>query len=89
MPNAPQHKSPIKSTAAADAAALLISAPDKAGMQNIDRERINSILMRELGNSAFMKCQRKMDEKSEEKIKELKRKFQETKKEMLYHRQDH
>lgn len=74
----PQHNA-LKSAAnaAADAKALLISASDKAGMQNIDRERINAILMRESGNSAFMQRQRKMDEKSEEKIRNMKRKLQE------------
>lgn len=71
--NVPQHNV----SAAADAKALLISASDKAGMQNVDRERINAILMRESGNSAFMQRQRKMDEKSEEKIRDMKRKLQE------------
>ena len=76
----PVHVAPVPAVAAAaayEAKSLLISASDKAGMENIDRERINSILMRESGNSTFMQRQRRMDEKSEEKIREMKRRLEE------------
>ena len=73
--NAPQRNESSKS--ATSAKALIISASDKAGMQNIDRERINAILMRESGNSAFIQRQKKMDEKNDKKINDMKRKLQE------------
>ncbi|KAL3797709.1 hypothetical protein HJC23_000254 [Cyclotella cryptica] len=63
------------STAAATASALLISASDKAGMQNIDRERINAILLRESGNSTFMQRQRRMDEVTNVKIQDMKKRL--------------
>jgi DNA polymerase kappa len=56
-----------------EASALLISASDKAGMEGIDRERINAILLRESGNSTFMQRQRKMDENTNQKIADMKR----------------
>ncbi|KAL7519717.1 hypothetical protein ACHAWX_004474 [Stephanocyclus meneghinianus] len=59
------------------AAALLISASDKAGMQNIDRERINAILLRESGNSTFMQRQRRMDEVTDAKIQQMKNRLHE------------
>ena len=63
------------STTTNDATALLISASDKPGMQNIDRNRINAILLRESSDSAFMKRQRRLDEKSDERIKEMKKRL--------------
>jgi DNA polymerase kappa len=75
--SAPQYNGGVLSTECSAAKALLISASDKAGMQNIDRERINAILLRESGNSVFMQRQRKMDEKSDKKIRDMKRKLQE------------
>ena len=60
------------------ASALIISACDKAGMQGIDRSRIDAIILRESGNSAYMQQQRKRDEhvnvRIEKMIKELIRK---------------
>lgn len=58
-----------------EASALLISASDKAGMEGIDRERINAILLRESGNSTFMQRQRKMDENTNQKIADMKRRL--------------
>ena len=77
LSNEPQHDASRISATAADAKALIISASDKAGMQNIDRERINAILMRESGNSAFMQRQKKLDEKSDAHIREMKKSLQE------------
>ena len=55
-----------------DAKNLLISASDKAGMGGIDRERINAILLRESGNSDFMKRQVAMDDASNKRIQQMK-----------------
>jgi DNA polymerase kappa len=57
------------------ASALVISASDKAGMDGIDRSRIDSIILRESGNSLFMQQQRKRDLKVDEKIAECKRRL--------------
>ena len=57
------------------ASALIIAASDKAGMSGIDRERINAILLRESGNSAFMQRQRKMDDSTNLKIEEMKQRI--------------
>ena len=56
---------------------LLISASNKAGMDGIDRDRINEILLRESGNSSFMQRQRKMDENTNRKIDDMKQRLQE------------
>ncbi|KAK1738412.1 hypothetical protein QTG54_011081 [Skeletonema marinoi] len=40
-------------TATKTASALMVAASAKAGMEDIDRERINAILLRESGNSSF------------------------------------
>lgn len=53
------------------ASALIIAASDKAGMAGIDRDRINAILLRESGNSTFMRRQKKMDENSDRKVDEM------------------
>eukprot|EP00585_Thalassiosira_rotula_P003586 CAMPEP_0196152200 /NCGR_PEP_ID=MMETSP0910-20130528/35078_1 /TAXON_ID=49265 /ORGANISM="Thalassiosira rotula, Strain GSO102" /LENGTH=57 /DNA_ID=CAMNT_0041415739 /DNA_START=1 /DNA_END=170 /DNA_ORIENTATION=+ len=45
-------------------------------MAGIDRERINSILLRESANSTFMQRQRKMDEHSNRRIEEMKRRLE-------------
>ena len=62
--------SSFQSTAIADAAsALIISASSaKAGMDGIDRARIDAILLQESGNSKFMQEQRRRDEKVNERI---------------------
>jgi len=53
------------------AAALIISASDKAGMEGIERSRINSIILRESGKSSFMDQQRRKDENVNERIKKM------------------
>ena len=68
----PPHE--VKRNKASD---LLISASDKAGMDGIDRERINEILLRESGNSTFMQRQRKMDDNTNRKIEEMKQRLEE------------
>lgn len=59
------------------ASALLISASNKAGMENIDRERINAILLRESSNSDFMKRQLDMDRNANERIEQMKQRLEE------------
>jgi len=57
------------------ASALVIAASDKAGMDGIDREKIDQIILRESGNSLYIQQQRKRDEKVNERIAELKQKL--------------
>ena len=64
-------------TATKTASALMVAASAKAGMEDIDRERINAILLRESGNSSFMERQRKMDENSNKRILEMKQRLAE------------
>jgi DNA polymerase kappa len=64
-------------TATKTASALMVAASEKAGMEDIDRERINAILLRESGDSAFMERQRKMDENSNKRIAEMKHRLSE------------
>ena len=64
-------------TTSATATALLISASDKAGMEGIDRERINAIMLRESGNSSFMQRQIKMDKNTNRKIQDMKQTLEE------------
>lgn len=59
----------------ATASALIISASDKAGMQGIDRKKIDAIILRESGNSKFMQQQRKRDDKVNQRIASLKEKL--------------
>ena len=53
------------------ASALIISACEKAGMQGIDRSRIDAIILRESGNSAYMQQQRKRDEQVDVRIEKM------------------
>lgn len=57
------------------ASALVIAASDKAGMDGIDRARIDAIILRESGDSAYMKQQRKRDEAVNVKIQQMKQKL--------------
>jgi DNA polymerase kappa len=59
------------------ASALVIAASDKAGMDGIDRARIDAIILRESGDSAYMKQQRKRDQAVNEKIEQMKRRLHE------------
>mmetsp|Transcript_43925 Transcript_43925/g.106505 ORF Transcript_43925/g.106505 Transcript_43925/m.106505 type:complete len:805 (+) Transcript_43925:292-2706(+) len=64
------------SAASASASALIISAADKAGMDGIDRSRINEIILRESGDSAYMLQQKKRDAKVNVRIDAMKRRLQ-------------
>ena len=55
-----------------DASALVIAAADKAGMEGIDRSRIDAIILRESGNSLFIQQQKRRDEKVNERIVSMK-----------------
>jgi DNA polymerase kappa len=59
------------------ASALVIAASDKAGMDGIDRARIDAIILRESGDSAYMKQQRKRDQAVNEKIEHMKKRLHE------------
>lgn len=63
----------------ATASALIVSAADKAGMEGIDRAKIDAIILRESGNSNFMKQQRKRDAAVDERIAKMKRRLDEHK----------
>ena len=54
------------------ASALVIAASDKAGMEGIDRKRINDIIMRESQGTAYMLKQKKQDERTNVKIDQMK-----------------
>lgn len=57
------------------ASALVIAASDKAGMEGIDRKRIDAIILRESGNSLYMQQQRRRDENVNQRIANLKDKL--------------
>ena len=61
------------------ASALIVSAADKAGMEGIDRAKIDAIILRESGNSNFIKQQRKRDAAVDERIAKMKRRLDEHK----------
>jgi len=60
------------------ASALIISASAKAGMEGIDRTRIDAIILEESGNSKFMQQQRRRDEKVNERIEAYRKRLQTT-----------
>ena len=66
-----------RSSISTEASALITAAEDKAGMDDIDRSKIDSIILRESGDSAFMKQQRKRDKLVNEKITQMKRQLEE------------
>mmetsp|Transcript_7307 Transcript_7307/g.21185 ORF Transcript_7307/g.21185 Transcript_7307/m.21185 type:complete len:857 (-) Transcript_7307:609-3179(-) len=55
----------------ARASALIMSASDKAGMEGIDRAKIDAIILRESGNSLYMQQQKRRDEKVNERVRQL------------------
>ncbi|KAL3927825.1 MAG: hypothetical protein SGARI_005217, partial [Bacillariaceae sp.] len=57
------------------ASALIISAADKAGMEGIDRSKIDAIILRESGDSMYMQQQRKRDEKVNVRIQQMQQKL--------------
>jgi DNA polymerase kappa len=65
-----------------EASALLVAASDKAGMQGIDRSRIDAIILRESGNSSYMKYQRKQDEHVNQRIATMKVQVEQRKKQI-------
>lgn len=58
------------------ASALVISACEKAGMQGIDRSKIDAIILRESGNSLYMKQQRRRDEQVDKRIEVMLRQME-------------
>lgn len=58
--------------------ALVIAASHKAGMDGIDRAKIDSIILKASGNSLFMQQQKKRDEKVNQRIAKLREKLQES-----------
>ena len=59
----------------ATASALIVSAADKAGMEGIDRARIDEIILRESADSNYMKQQRKRDAAVNERIERMKKRL--------------
>ena len=53
------------------ASALVIAASDKAGMEGIDRDRVNAIILRESQGTAYMLRQQRQDQRTEAKIQEM------------------
>ena len=58
-----------------DASALMISASNKAGMDGVERDRINSIILRESGQSSFMVQQQKKDQNVNKKIEKMRQRL--------------
>jgi len=75
--NSKNTDSDINNNVSAQASALIISAADKAGMEGIDRSKINAIILRESGNSLYMQQQRRRDEKVNERVRQLQQRLQE------------
>lgn len=71
--------------ASSTASALVVAAADKAGMEGIDRTQIDAIILRESGDSSFMKQQRKRDAVVNDRIAGMKRKLSERNDAMLDH----
>merc|ERR1740124_2174720 len=69
LPNIPRQ------TVTSTASALIIAASDKAGMEGIDRTRIDSIILRESANSNFMSTQLKRDAAVDRRIEAMKRRL--------------
>lgn len=58
------------------ASALIISASAKAGMEGIDRAKIDAIILRESGDSKYIQQQRRRDEKVNQRIQAHQTKLQ-------------
>eukprot|EP00978_Attheya_sp_CCMP212_P005995 scaffold13481_cov49-Attheya_sp.AAC.3 len=71
----PASTAAMGTSSSSSASALIISACDKAGMEGIDRTRVDEIIMRESAGSAYMKQQQKRDQNVNVKIDELKQKL--------------
>lgn len=59
----------------AAAAALVIAASDKAGMEGIDRAKIDAIILRESANSLYIQQQQRRDQKVNQRIEKLRDKL--------------
>lgn len=57
------------------ASALVMAASDKAGMEGIDRQRIDAIILRESGDSLYMREQRRRDQQVNARISGLRDKM--------------
>ena len=81
--SSPQHqqshasKPSVPAVATSTASALVISACDKAGMEGIDRARIDAIILRESDKTLYMQQQRRRDEKVNERIQKMKERLDE------------
>jgi hypothetical protein len=64
------------SSVSANASALIISAADKAGMDGIDRSKIDGIILRESGDSLYMQQQRRRDEKVNQRVQQMKQRLE-------------
>ena len=71
----PQHKQQKQQQVSEDASALVISASDKAGMDGIDRSKIDAIILKESGNSLYIQQQRRRDAKVNDRIQQLQNKL--------------
>ncbi len=74
--NPDSKSSTSESGVSAEASALIISAADKAGMEGIDRSKIDAIILRESGNSRYMQQQRRRDEKVNERVRQLQQRLE-------------
>lgn len=72
--NSASRKRPFPTSSTA--AALIISATGKAGMDDVDRSRIDEIILRESGDSKFMQQQRRRDAKVNERIEAYQKRIQ-------------
>ena len=60
----------------ATASALIIAAGDKAGMDGIDRSRIDHIILRESAGTRYLEQQQRRDDKVNERIAGMKSKLE-------------
>jgi DNA polymerase kappa len=67
----------VQSSYTATASALVIAASYKAGMEGMDRSRVDAIILRESGQSLYMRQQRERDAKVNDRIAILRHKVQE------------
>jgi DNA polymerase kappa len=75
-PSAALPTPPVNSSGTRIISDLVVSAVDKAGMEGIDREAIDAIIMKESGNSLFMQQQQKRDDKVNVRIEALRKKLE-------------
>ena len=70
-----QQQQQQRTSISATASALVISACDKAGMEGIDRDRIDAIILRESENTLYMQQQKRRDLKVDERIAVMQQKL--------------